>query len=103
MTIQEAADLLWAHPTVLAEFRELLGVLAARVDHIHVLLPGYPDVPLQIHARYSRIEILAAVGVSRGAKVAAGGHRIGNRGDGLVLFEVDGHRTSIFRGWRPST
>jgi hypothetical protein len=71
MTIQEAADILWAHPTVRAELRELLGVLADRVDHMHVPLPGHPDVPLQIHARYSRIEILAAVGMSRGAKVAA--------------------------------
>jgi hypothetical protein len=71
MTIQGAADILWAHPTVRAELHELLGVLADRVDHMHVPLPGYSDVPLQIHARYSRIEILAAVGVSRGAKVAA--------------------------------
>ncbi len=71
VTIQGAADILWAHPTVRAELRELLGVLADRVDHVHVPLPGHSDVPLQIHARYSRIEILAAVGVSRGAKVAA--------------------------------
>ena len=38
MTIQGAADILWAHPTVRAELRELLGVLADRVDHMHVPL-----------------------------------------------------------------
>lgn len=71
MTLQEAADLVWGHATVRAELKELLGVLAERVDHVHVPLPRHPEVPLQVHARYSRIEILAAVGVSRGAKVAA--------------------------------
>ena len=32
----------------------------SRVDHLHGNLEDHPDVPLQVHARYSRIEILAA-------------------------------------------
>ncbi len=34
-------------------------------------LERHPDVPLQVHARYSRIEILAAFGIGAKAKVAA--------------------------------
>lgn len=70
-TIQEAANLLWAHPQVRVELLELLGVLDGQVDHVHASLPNHPEVPLQIHARYSRIEILAAFGVASGAKIAA--------------------------------
>lgn len=71
-TLREGVDLVWAHPQVLAELAELLGVLEDRIDHLHHRLSTHPDVPLQIHARYSRIEILAAMGVSGDrAKIAA--------------------------------
>ena len=70
-TVQDAVDLLWVHPQVRAELLELLAVLDGRVDHVHAPLDAYPDAPLQIHARYSRIEILAAMGLGAGAKIAA--------------------------------
>jgi len=71
-TLAEGAELLWAHPQVRAELGELLEVLAGRVDHLHEPVETHPDVPLQIHARYSRLEILAACGVkSDRAKVGA--------------------------------
>lgn len=69
-TLAQACDLLWQHPQVLAELRELLGALAGRVDHLHHRLDTDPDVPLQVHARYTRIEILAAFGVGAVARVA---------------------------------
>ncbi|HTF88355.1 MAG TPA: DUF3427 domain-containing protein [Planctomycetota bacterium] len=69
-TLKEALTILWEHPQVRAELLELLDVLADRIDHVHPPLSGHPDVPLQVHARYSRIEILAALGVGEGAKVA---------------------------------
>jgi superfamily II DNA or RNA helicase/HKD family nuclease len=70
-SVQEAIDLVWAHPQVRAELRDLLAVLEGRVDHVHAPLETHPDAPLQIHARYSRIEILAAMGLGSGAKIAA--------------------------------
>jgi superfamily II DNA or RNA helicase/HKD family nuclease len=70
-TVQEAIDLLWAHPQVRAELLQLLGVLDDRVDHMHTRLSTHADIPLQVHARYSRIEILAAMGLSTSAKIAA--------------------------------
>ena len=47
---------------------ELLGVLDDRVDHVTPPLAHIADVPLQIHARYTRIEILAAFGVGDGGE-----------------------------------
>ena len=61
-SLQEGVDLLWQHPQVRAELRELLGVLAERDAHVHTPLAGRPDVPLQVHARYTRLEILSAFG-----------------------------------------
>lgn len=69
--LQRAVDLLWAHPQVRDELRQLLAVLRHRVDHLHEPLRTHPDAPLQVHARYTRIEVLAAMGVGTGAKVAA--------------------------------
>jgi len=68
--LERACALLWAHPQIRAELIDLLEVLAARVDHVHRPLVTHPDAPLQVHARYSRIEILAAFGVGSGARVA---------------------------------
>ncbi|MGY6501910.1 MAG: DUF3427 domain-containing protein [Acidimicrobiales bacterium] len=70
-SLQGAVDLVWGHPQVRAELVQLLDVLDERVDHLHGELGRHPDVPLQVHARYSRIEILSAMGVPTGAKVAA--------------------------------
>lgn len=69
-TLAEACALLWQHPQVRAELLELLDVLAETVDHVHMPLAGQPGVPLQVHARYTRIEILAAFGVGEVARVA---------------------------------
>ncbi|MCB9886708.1 MAG: DUF3427 domain-containing protein [Planctomycetes bacterium] len=69
-TLQEGCDLLWSHPQVRIELLGLLPLLAERVDHLQHDLLDRPDVPLRVHARYSRIEILAAFGVGDAAKVA---------------------------------
>lgn len=70
-SLQGAVDLLWTHPQVRAELQDVLAVLDGRVDHVHTPLHTHPDAPLQVHARYSRIEILAAMGLGSGAKIAA--------------------------------
>ena len=70
-TLQQATDVLWDHAQIRGELIELLGILDDRIDHVHVPIRSHPDCPLQVHARYSRIEILAAFGIGPGAKVAA--------------------------------
>ena len=69
-SLRAGVDLLWSHPQVRAELAQLLVELDERVDHLHGDLPMHPDVPLQIHARYSRIEIMAAFGIGDRARVA---------------------------------
>lgn len=69
-TLQDAADLIWAHPQVLAELSELLKVLSDRVEHMHLPLSTHPDVPLSVHARYTRRETLAAFAIGGGLKTA---------------------------------
>ena len=67
---QLGCSLLWDHPQVRAELSDLLNVVVDRVDHVHFPLTREPLVPLQVHARYSRVEILAGFGIGSGAKVA---------------------------------
>lgn len=67
-SLQQAADLIWAHPQVIAELSELLTVLHDAPDHLH--RPALSGIPLQVHSRYTRIEMLAAVGDGDRAKTA---------------------------------
>jgi superfamily II DNA or RNA helicase len=68
-TIQQASDRLWTHPQVRAELTQILEVLGGRIDHEHVPLPGGDPCPLLVHARYSRIEVQAALGDGAAARV----------------------------------
>lgn len=62
-SLKDGAELLWEHPQVRAELLATLDVLRDRIDHVPIPMVGQPDVPLAVHARYTRIEILAAFGV----------------------------------------
>ena len=64
--LQQAADMVWAHPQVLVELTDLFHLLQDAPDHLQH--PAMPDVPLQVHGRYTRIEMLAAIGDGDGAK-----------------------------------
>lgn len=70
-TLEEGCALLWNHPQVRVELLELLDVLADRLEHVTHPLDHMFDVPLQIHARYTRIEILAGFGIGDGARLAS--------------------------------
>jgi superfamily II DNA or RNA helicase/HKD family nuclease len=90
--LMDACELVWAHPQVRAELLDLIEVLATRVDHVQQALVTHPDVPLQVHARYSRIEILAAFGVGEDAKVApwqTGVYWAKDAGADLFAFTLD--------------
>jgi hypothetical protein len=69
-TIEEGLNLLWQHPQICAELKELFDVLAERVSHIQSSPPGHELVPLVTHARYTRLEILAACDPEDRATVA---------------------------------
>lgn len=65
--LEEALAQIWEHPQVLAELREVLALLP---DQVHHLCPptGLPHVPLRLHARYTRLEILSAFGIGDRAR-----------------------------------
>jgi hypothetical protein len=67
-TFADGAALLRAHPAVCAEIGELCDVLARRVTHLSVPLDAFANVPLRVHARYTRREILVASGESTDVK-----------------------------------
>lgn len=70
-SLEEGATHIWSRPSVRAELAELFEVLEDRIDHLQAALDGRPDVPLQVHARYTRIEILAAFGIGEGARASS--------------------------------
>lgn len=78
-SLAAGASRVWAHPQVRAELRELFQLLLRRRSHLtrrawttsEGMQSAVGDVPLELHARYTRIEILAACGVGSGAKVAS--------------------------------
>ncbi|WP_343225080.1 DUF3427 domain-containing protein [Luteimonas sp. MC1828] len=69
-SLDEALALIWSHTQVVVELGQLMDVLERRIDHLHSALPSHPDVPLQIHARYTRREILAAFGNGQDLRLA---------------------------------
>jgi superfamily II DNA or RNA helicase/HKD family nuclease len=92
-SLEQACELLWKHPQVRAEILELIDVLlAAGVDHLQCPLETHPDVPLHVHARYTRIEILAAFGSGSAAKVApwqTGVQWVEEAASDLLAFTLD--------------
>lgn len=68
-SLVEGLELLWQHPQVRNELIELFEYLESQINHHHIQLIERPKVPLQIHARYTRLEILAALDPRRTATV----------------------------------
>ena len=63
----ESAHVFWEHVQVRRELQELFTELKDRIRHLSVGLDN-PDIPLQVHARYTRNEILASAGIGTGAR-----------------------------------
>jgi len=68
-TLREGAARLWRHTPVRAELAELFDFLGKRVEHLPIVLAELPDVPLRVHGRYTRLEMLAAAGDEDQVKV----------------------------------
>jgi len=91
-SLEDGCAVLWAHPQIRAELIELLTVLRTRLQHVPHALTSHPHVPLQVHASYSRIEILAAFDVGDGARVApwqTGVYWAKEAGADLLAFTLD--------------
>jgi len=92
-TLEAGLALLWRHPQVRRELGELFDLLQDRIDHRHFEM-GAPHgpVPLRVHARYTRLEILAAFQPADRARVAAwqtGVRWLPDAGADLFAFTLD--------------
>jgi superfamily II DNA or RNA helicase/HKD family nuclease len=88
--IQSGIDMVWSHPQVLTELRELVDVLGNAPSHVQH--QSFVDIPLQVHAQYTRIEILAAVNEGAGAKTPQwreGVYDAKTAGADLLVFTLD--------------
>lgn len=63
--LESSVTRFWGHNALRAELGQLLQVIGQDVAFVSIPLAGFADVPLQIHGRYTRDEILAALGVSK--------------------------------------
>ncbi len=78
-SVEEGVQVLWTHPQIRSELCELFEELDRRQSHVNQVIQGSPDVPLQVHARYTRLEILAAMGEGEQALVGVPEWREGVR------------------------
>lgn len=67
-SVEEATNEFWRHDEVRYELAELLDVLPSRITHVSHRLDAGPNAVLRVHARYTRLEILSALGFGSGAK-----------------------------------
>jgi len=93
-SLGEGVHLLWSHDQIRAEMIELLEELERRQTHVNFELHRHPDVPLRVHGRYTRREILAAMGEGDDALVNVPEWREGVRqakleGAELFAFTLD--------------
>jgi superfamily II DNA or RNA helicase/HKD family nuclease len=70
-SLTAGAALLWQYPQVRAELLDLFEVLADQMPHLATPLSQLSEVPLNVHARYTRLEMLAATGNEDRVKVRA--------------------------------
>lgn len=101
-TLSSSLEMLWLHPSLREELLQLLEILAEQADSLE-LDPGLdPEIPLLVHERYTRNEVLAALG--RAAPSQPPSLR-----EGVAWIEE--HRTDVFfvtlektlAGFSPST
>jgi hypothetical protein len=92
-SLDRGIALLWEHPQIRSELAELFELLLDRIDHRHYEIGDpHPEVPLHIHARYSRLEILAAFRPEPRAQVApwqTGVHWVPEAKADLFAFTLD--------------
>ena len=67
-SVEEAITQIWNASQVRAEAAELLDLLRRGVGHLSQALSVDAAIPIRAHARYTRLEILAAFGVGSGAR-----------------------------------
>ncbi len=63
-SLDEAVAFVWSHAELRGELVEMLALLDDQVTHLHTPLGLLQPIPLQVHATYTREEVLAGFGAS---------------------------------------
>ncbi len=63
-SLQTSLERLWANPNIVYELRELLELIGDRASRLARDAGLEAEIPLRLHTRYSRYELLAALGES---------------------------------------
>jgi len=91
-SIEEGIKLFWSHPQVIDELKALLFYQRKNIDHLHSLVASHVNVPIQVHGKYTRIELLAAFGVGETAKTRPwreGALWVGDEKTDIFAFTID--------------
>lgn len=101
-SLDEFFNAIWPEQAVRNELIELLGVLDAKSRTPTTASPLAPEIPLNLHARYSRQEAVAALGFGDGVKpkVTQGGILWVPQANADVFF-IDLHKSE--RDYSPTT
>ncbi|MTD46415.1 DUF3427 domain-containing protein [Conexibacter sp. W3-3-2] len=101
-TLTEFFDALWRERALIVELDQLLEVCDRRSRTLAAPSLLAPEIPLTVHARYSRQEIIAALGDGSGIKpkVTQGGILFA-RESGCDVFFIDLHKAE--RDYSPTT
>jgi hypothetical protein len=62
ITLAAGVAKLWRHAQVRSELAELFDFLGKHIEHVPIPVSELSDVPLIVHGRYTRLEMLAAAG-----------------------------------------
>lgn len=101
-SLQSYLDALWCEEAVRGELLQLLEVTDRRSSTLGTPSMLAPEVPLTLHARYARQEVIAALGEGEGTrpKVTQGGIYWAKR-EACDVFFVDLHKSE--RDYSPTT
>ena len=69
MSLEDGTRLIWSYPAVREPLVDLFDVLVERIGHVALPLDVLPVTPMSVHARYTRLEMLAACSTDDTLKV----------------------------------
>jgi hypothetical protein len=67
-SLEQSLARFWSNHALRDELAQMLQIVGQDVAFVSFPLEEYPEIPLRVHERYTRDEILAALGVSRPEK-----------------------------------
>ncbi|GAA3200516.1 DUF3427 domain-containing protein [Actinocorallia longicatena] len=90
---------LWALPARREELLEITGILSDRIHRVAPIVDEIAHLPLRLHARYSKDELLSAFGVEKPRSWVAGVRWVEEESADLFMVTIN----KSGKGFKPST